>query len=262
MVCASSNSACNEIAQRLMRIIPEKQIFRMFSQSIEVNTIPSDIRRISNLADGDHYYPGLNALYLYKIVVCTLTTAGRFVQAGMNKDHFNHIFIDECGSATETQTLIAIAGLCTSQSNVNASVVFAGDPKQLGPVIKCSLAQKMGYDVSMLERLMESGPYKKNSVSGDYDNRFILQLIRNYRSHPVILHVPNELFYECALKANAHAGKRIEINFPSSPLINLIVFFSENTNWFISSTLLPCKEFPMIFHSVQGETQKKGKETR
>lgn len=178
----------------------------MFSQAIEVKTIPNDIRRISNLADGDHYYPDLAVLCQYKIVVCTLTTAGRFVQANMNTDHFNHIFIDECGSATETQTLIAIAGLCTSKNNVNASVVFAGDPKQLGPVIKCSLAQKMGYDISMLERLMATDPYKKNLVNGEYDKRYIMQLIRNYRSHPVILHVPNELFYESTLTANAHTG--------------------------------------------------------
>lgn len=46
----------------------------------------------------------------YQVIVCTLTTAGRLSQGKINPKHFSHVFIDEAGSATETQTLIAIAG--------------------------------------------------------------------------------------------------------------------------------------------------------
>lgn len=144
-------------------------MFRMFSQSVEMEQVPPSIVNISNLANGLHHYPPLSDLYKYKVVICTLTTAGRFVQAGIKRTHFTHVFVDECGSATETQSLIAVAGksfhvptmifydilqcsiifhdigLCTSSKRINACVVFAGDPKQLGPVIKCPLAEKMGY---------------------------------------------------------------------------------------------------------------------
>lgn len=82
---------------------------------------------------------------------------------------------------------------------------MAGDPKQLGPVIKCSYASQMGYDVSMLERLMDNHPYKRDD-DGKYNERFIMQLVRNYRSHSVILHVPNELFYDGVLEAFAPTG--------------------------------------------------------
>lgn len=212
----------------------------MFSQSVEIELVPHDVRHISNLADGEHYYPSLEVLYGYKVVICTLTTAGRFVQANIDQKHFTHIFIDECGSATETQSLIAIAGLCTSDHQINASVVMAGDPKQLGPVIKCSMAIQMGYGLSMLERLMDNHPYKRHD-DGKYNERYIMQLVRNYRSHSAILHVPNELFYDGILK-------------PHAP--------TENINWFLMSDLLPCKGFPVIFHSVDGKTEIHGKETR
>lgn len=111
LVCSSSNSACNEITQRLMKIMPDSSLFRMFSSSVEIALVPDDICRISNLATGEHKYPSLTVLYRYRVLVCTLTTAGRFVQAGINTKHFTHIFIDECGSATETQSMIAIAGM-------------------------------------------------------------------------------------------------------------------------------------------------------
>lgn len=47
---------------------------------------------------------------LFQVIVCTLTTAGRLSQGRIAPKHFSHIFIDEAGSATESQTLIAVAG--------------------------------------------------------------------------------------------------------------------------------------------------------
>lgn len=37
---------------------------------------------------------------------------------------------------------------------------------------------------------------------------------------------------------------------------------SENTNWYLDSDLLKEPRFPIIFHSIEGKTLKKGKETR
>lgn len=43
--------------------------------------------------------------------------------------------------------------------------------------------------------------YKRHEVTGRFDKTYITQLVQNYRSHPAILKVPNELFYENQLKA-------------------------------------------------------------
>ena len=49
-------------------------------------------------------------------------------------------------------------------------VVMAGDPKQLGPVIRSVIAAKHGLTISLLERLMEMELYSRD-VRGEYNNR-------------------------------------------------------------------------------------------
>ncbi len=38
---------------------------------------------------------------------------------------------------------------------------------------------------------------------GTYDARYIMQLVRNYRSHPQLLSLPSRLFYDGKLQACA-----------------------------------------------------------
>ncbi|MEQ2178518.1 hypothetical protein GOODEAATRI_014869 [Goodea atripinnis] len=60
---------------------------------------------------------------------------------------------------------------------------------------------------SLLERLMTDFPlYQKNE--GVYDNCFVTKLLRNYRSHPSILKIPNERFYDGELQACADEYSR------------------------------------------------------
>jgi len=78
----------------------------------------------------------------YRVIVSTLVTAGRLVTSNFPPDHFSHIFIDESGQSTEPETLIAIAGIYESDTLMKdgGQVVLAGDPEQLGPVLRSPLA--------------------------------------------------------------------------------------------------------------------------
>ena len=80
------------------------------------------------------------------MIVSTLVTAGRLVTANFPPDHFSHIFIDESGQATEPEMLIAIAGIFESDLDMKdgGQVVLAGDPEQLGPVLRSPLAIQCG----------------------------------------------------------------------------------------------------------------------
>ena len=82
----------------------------------------------------------------YSVIVCTLVTAGRLVSANFPSGHFTHIFIDEAGQAIEPEAMIPIAGIFESDILVpnGGQVVFAGDPEQLGPVLRSPLALKYG----------------------------------------------------------------------------------------------------------------------
>lgn len=69
--------------------------------------------------------------------------------------------------------------------------MLAGDPRQLGPVLRSPLAQKHGLGYSMLERLLTYNTLYKKGPNG-YNPQYITKLLRNYRysapippSHPL-----------------------------------------------------------------------------
>lgn len=61
-----------------------------------------------------------------------------------------------------------------------AQLVLAGDPRQLGPVLRSPLAQKHGLGSSLLERLLTYNALYKKGPDG-YNPQFITKLLRNYR---------------------------------------------------------------------------------
>lgn len=58
-----------------------------------------------------------------------------------------------------------------------------------------------------MEQLFEKRLYKRNPATGEYNKKYIMQLVKNYRSHPAILDIPNKLFYDGKLEAKAPAGQ-------------------------------------------------------
>lgn len=113
MVCSTSNAACDVLAARLLKIIPNAFIYRMYSATANVDNIEDDIRASSNVDDGDAYYPSMVNLIEAQILICTSIVAGRLMQANINKrypNHFAYIFIDECACSTESTALIPITG--------------------------------------------------------------------------------------------------------------------------------------------------------
>ena len=55
---------------------------------------------------------------------------------GFGNSHFTHVFIDEAGHGLEPECLIPIAGLYKADRKEGGQLVLAGDPKQLGPVLR------------------------------------------------------------------------------------------------------------------------------
>lgn len=70
--------------------------------------------------------------------------------------------------------------------NPGGQLVLAGDPRQLGPVLRSPLAQKHGLGYSLLERLLTYNSLYKKGPNG-YDAQFITKLLRNYRYHCPLL---------------------------------------------------------------------------
>ncbi|XP_005510438.2 helicase MOV-10 [Columba livia] len=245
LACAPSNSAADLLCQRLIKDIAPRYIYRLIASSRSYQEVPADIRPCCNWDDQQscYVYPNKEHLGRYRILITTLVTAGRLVSANFPPGYFSHVFIDECGQAVEPESLIAIAGLLTAmdqETNPNGGqLVLAGDPQQLGPVLRSPLAIEHGLGTSLLERLMLHNPLYKRS-SGGYNPQFVTKLLWNYRSHEAILRIPNELFYDSELKP---------CQTDELDVRNLYCAWEE----------LPKKGFPIIFHGVCGEDRREAK---
>ncbi|GLV35616.1 armitage [Carabus blaptoides fortunei] len=238
LVAAPSNSAANEVTTRLAGKIPRTDLFRMISISFDFDKVPKNIAPYCNHQDGEYFYPPLATLLQYRILIVTLTAAAKLVNAGVPPEFYSYVFIDESGHATESEVLIPIAGIITSQQNrktMTGQIVLAGDPKQLGPIIHSKLAESYGFGTSMLERLMENcDVYKKNNETGKYNPTMVTKLLKNFRSHPDILKIPDRMFYDN----------------------ELIPIGNEMVNLAIDWDALPNVKCPLIFHSVKGKDER------
>ncbi|KAG7252079.1 hypothetical protein CRUP_036146, partial [Coryphaenoides rupestris] len=107
-------------------------------------------------------------------------------------------------------------------------IVLAGDPCQLGPVVKSKLGKAFGLGTSMLERLMAHPLYCREEAG--YNPMMITKLLYNYRSHEALLRLPSRLFYHGELSVGAPRAV---------------------VDSFCSWKRLPKKGFPLLFHGVR-----------
>ena len=81
--------------------------------------------------------------------------------------------------------------------------------------------------------------YKRKPATSDhpaaYNDHLVVKLLCNYRSHPNILHVPNQSFYDGELIPNADEGASA-----------MLCGWSE----------LPKRGFPMVFHGIVGRDER------
>jgi helicase MOV-10 len=89
-------------------------------------------------------------------------------------------------------------------------------------------------EISMLERLMDRCEAYKKDSNNKYNPRALTKLLKNYRSHPVIMHQPNVMFYDGELLPAGDSD------------------IHEAVNW----EALPNPKFPMVFHGVVGIEQR------
>ncbi|XP_018416350.1 PREDICTED: putative helicase MOV-10 [Nanorana parkeri] len=237
LACAPSNSASDLLCQRLMKHVDKKDLYRLLASSRDFRSVPEDIKPCCNWNNqtGEYEYPVKGKLAQYRVIVTTLVTAGRLVSANFPSGHFTHVFIDESGHAVEPESVIAVAGILDVIEG--GQLVLAGDPKQLGPVLRSPLAIEHGLGMSLLERLMTKNHLYGKTDDGAYNSKFVTKLLLNYRSHPDILSIPNELFYDNELQPRADELAR-----------------SAYCNW----EQLPKKGFPIIFHGVLGKDEREG----
>eukprot|EP00038_Savillea_parva_P009873 m.186395 g.186395 ORF g.186395 m.186395 type:complete len:464 (+) comp16756_c0_seq1:295-1686(+) len=189
--------------------------------------------------DGLHFtMPTLADLKDKRVVVSTLSIASKLSYAlNTPRGFFDLIVMDEAGQAPEPEAVAVLASLLDP---AHGQLVLAGDPKQLGPIIHGDMCKRLGLEMSLLERLFHRIVYQRRLDKDDvnaFDPRVLTKLIRNYRSHEDILHIPSQLFYDGALMPLADVPYRTSM-----------------VNW----THLPTRGVPLIFHAVTGTDDREG----
>ncbi|KAM9001976.1 helicase MOV-10 isoform 1-T1 [Sarcophilus harrisii] len=239
LACAPSNSAADLLCKNLRPHLPNS-IYRLLAPSRDIHFVPDEIKSCCNWdpQKGMYVYPAKKKLQEYRVLITTLFTAARLVSAEFPPGHFTHVFIDEAGHAMEPECLVAVAGLLAIRDSEKpgGQLVLAGDPQQLGPVLRSSIAQKHGLGVSLLERLLKYNPLYQKGPKG-YDPQLVTKLLRNYRSHPHILYIPNNRYYDGELQPYADQMDR-----------------ERYCHW----EELPQQGFPIIFHGVMGKDDREG----
>ncbi|XP_052213999.1 RNA helicase Mov10l1-like isoform X2 [Dreissena polymorpha] len=233
IACTPSNSAADLIAERLhgSGLLKPGDMVRLNAWQRRDETIPECILPYCRVGDD------LDIASRYRILVSTCVSLGTLYSLGIQAGHFTHIFIDEAGQATEPEAMIAACMV----AQTDGQVILAGDPQQLGPVLRSHAAKEYGLGVSLLERLMCSPLYERNEKKfadhGSYDPLLVTKLVDNYRSHSAILHLPSRLFYHDELVVKADLSV---------------------THTLIEWAELPTKGQPVIFHGVRGEDLREG----
>ncbi|CAL1708616.1 unnamed protein product [Somion occarium] len=230
IACAPSNSAADLIASRLKMLGPS--LFRLYAPSRNKNQVPSELLPFTHTTISEEGHdlfsvPPMAVLRRFKVIVTTCVSAPALHGVGLPRGHFSHVFIDEAGQATETESMASIKLL----SDNNTNVVLSGDPKQLGPIIRSPVARELDFELSYLERLMKTHVYNERSWRG----KTVVKLVQNFRSHAEILKFPNDHFYRGELKACGD---------------------TRVTQSYVGWSHLPNKRFPIIFHAVSGEDQR------
>ncbi|KAM3870151.1 RNA helicase Mov10l1-like [Diretmus argenteus] len=162
LVCTPSNSAADLICIRLhdSGFLQDASLARVNASSRQEESISEMLRQYAKAGEE------LRSASFHRIVVSTCSSAGMFHNTQLcNQEfvflrvgHFTHVFLDEAGQATEPESLIPISLI----SERDGQIVLAGDPCQLGPVVKSKLASAFGLGVSFLERLMANPLYSRD----------------------------------------------------------------------------------------------------
>ena len=143
LVCTPSNAEADLLVESLAAAgLDSDKLYRLDAPSLYEEDTLEDVQ-ISR-------FPGLERLLAFRVVLSTCSSASMLKALDVPIGHFSYVVIDDATQAEEPLAMIPIMAF----SNAHTNVILAGDPNQLGPIIKSPAAAKAGLGKSYLERLM------------------------------------------------------------------------------------------------------------
>ncbi|MBA0848428.1 hypothetical protein Goshw_002035 [Gossypium schwendimanii] len=168
LVCAPINSTCDVLTRSLKIDIPASDIFRANAAFREIEGVPIDILpSCLYKRDAECFScPSLHELREFRVIFSTFTSSYRLYNAGISAGHFSHIFLVDASSATEPETLVALANFADDST----TVIVTGAPGNRSSTVRSDIARQKGLRISYFERLYKLSPFKND------DPMFVAQL--------------------------------------------------------------------------------------
>ena len=200
LVTASSNHCADKLAEDIVNLAKE-QLYDGPRALAHVNSVVrlTSANNLRKRLSVPHYYEDDKfEASRYRVVVTTNSMA--FKLGGQ----FDYVIVDEAGHASEPESLMPL-----SKCRRDGLAVLAGDPKQLGPVVKFRQADRLGLGKSLLVRLTQSMEVYQKSETGCYDENFITMLTESYRCDPRVLSLSSQLFYDNKLQCHNKTPEKL-----------------------------------------------------
>ena len=165
IVAAHSNTAIDLVVKSLLQSdVPHQEIIRLVSlghyDNLDPSIRPIAIKEVKKLTR--------EKLTSLKIICGTLDKLEQLRKLKGRPLKSSHMFVDEAGQATEP----AITQIWPKYLKPNGQLILAGDPHQLGPVVKSKEARYLGLHRSLMERfLADVDLYKKQLINNNFNDK-------------------------------------------------------------------------------------------
>ncbi|KAG1355211.1 putative RNA helicase SDE3 [Cocos nucifera] len=157
LVCAPRNRTCDALMEKWMSEIPESRLFRANAAFREYGLVPDDIIPACSYEGECFTCPPLSELQKFKVITSTFVSSFRLHAAGIEANHFTHIFLVDASSATEPETIVALANLVSNKT----VIVITGSSNDMPAWVRSDIARRNGLKKSLFQRLLQMEPYSK-----------------------------------------------------------------------------------------------------
>eukprot|EP01106_Pelomyxa_sp_JSP_P009961 TRINITY_DN2691_c0_g2_i1.p1 TRINITY_DN2691_c0_g2~~TRINITY_DN2691_c0_g2_i1.p1 ORF type:complete len:928 (-),score=163.82 TRINITY_DN2691_c0_g2_i1:356-3025(-) len=203
LISTPVNSSADAFVQGISKMYsgyPDKlkeTVFRFIDFRRWKKTVPRYVLNLTSYDESIEKFavPPLEQLLKFRVVIATSVVSGYLSHVGVRKGHFSHIILDEAAQMSEADALIPL-----SLVGETTKVILAGDPKQSAPRLSSATARRLGLETSLLERLAQFPQYNLPPSAAENCFPLKVQLSWNYRSHPSIVQLCSDLFYEGRIK--------------------------------------------------------------
>ncbi|KAJ8611852.1 hypothetical protein CTAYLR_005795 [Chrysophaeum taylorii] len=191
LVCSETNSAADLVVDKLSEVLDPSAMLRLVQAHRNPSSVPPGVKPYALYDDRHGIYktPSLAAVARYRVVVSTMANSAVLYGIGVPDDHFTHVFLEEAANA-----LMPAAMLPLTLASARTVLVLVGDEKQVVPRVRSPSARFHGLEKSLLAWYAE----RRDDAHAELTNRapvLKVELVENFRSHPVLLALPSKLFY-------------------------------------------------------------------